>query len=141
MASPDFWHSYFVGRYSVFMVAFLVAILIGSILGYFSGLGIGGGSLLIIWLTAAIGIPQQDARTINLMYFVVCAGAVTYFRLRKGKLQFRKWIPGIIAGCISAALFSWIGLYLDTDLLRKVFGTILIVVGMKELFHRPRKFK
>ena len=31
-----------------------VAVIIGTVLGFLSGLGIGGGSLLILWLTAVL---------------------------------------------------------------------------------------
>ena len=33
-----------------------VIIIVGTVLGFLSGLGIGGGSLLIIWLTAGLPI-------------------------------------------------------------------------------------
>ena len=119
----------------------ILSLFISSVLGYLSGLGIGGGSLLILWLTSVISIEPRSARSINLMFFIVCAGIVSVFRLRKGTLNLRKLIPCIIAGCISAAVFSWLSVYLDTELLKKLFGGLLVITGIKELFYRPRKLR
>ena len=48
-----------------------------SLLGFLTGLGIGGGSLLILWLTMIVGMDAETARVINLMFFLTAAGAVS----------------------------------------------------------------
>ena len=119
----------------------ILSVLIGTVLGYFSGLGIGGGSLLILWLTSVMAEDASTARAINLMFFIVCAGAVSFFRLKKGALDVKHLLPGILAGCISASAFSWLSVYLDTELLKILFGGLLFITGIKELFYRPRKLR
>jgi len=119
----------------------VLPILISTILGYLSGLGIGGGSLLILWLTSVMSVEARAARAINLMFFIVTAAAVSIFRLKKGCLDIRGLIPGVLAGCVSAAVFSWLSVYLDTELLKKLFGGLLIATGIKELLYRPRKLR
>ena len=47
----------------------------------------------------------------------------------------------IIAGCIAALAFSWLGNRMDLNLLKKIFGGLLIFTGLRELTYRPRKFK
>lgn len=113
-------------------------ILVGTVLGFLSGLGIGGGSLLILWLTGIMGIEPSAARGINLLFFIPAALASSIVRLRKGKLAVRPLIPGILAGCFAAALFSWLSVSMDTALLKKLFGVVLIITGIRELFYRPR---
>ena len=72
-----------VGRYPVFMLeSFPFALVVGVVLGYLSGLGVGGGSLLILWLTLVLGMEQGTARAINLMFFITAAGAVSVLRWR-----------------------------------------------------------
>jgi len=44
--------------------------LIGLICGIISGFGIGGGSLLMVWMTAVIMLEQRTAQAINLLYFI-----------------------------------------------------------------------
>ena len=118
--------------------SFPIALLVGATLGYLAGLGVGGGSLLILWLTLALHIPHQNARLINLMFFITAAGAVSVFRLHQGKLPIKKILPAIIAGSIAAGVFSWIGFGLDTQLLKKLFGFLLLFTGARELIYRPR---
>ena len=117
------------------------AIAVGIILGYLAGLGVGGGSLLILWLTLVLGLPHQSARLINLMFFISAAGAVSIFRWKNGALQIKKILPAIIAGSIAAGIFSWIGLQLDTNLIKKLFGILLLFTGVRELLYRPRNCK
>lgn len=121
--------------------SFPIAVIAGLLLGYLSGLGIGGGSLLILWLTLSINLPQETARAINLMFFICAAGAVSVIRWRKGSLCISKILPAIVAGCCSAALMSWIGTQMDVAKLRKLFGILLLITGIRELFYRPRKLR
>ena len=118
-----------------------VSILIGVVLGFLAGLGVGGGSLLILWLTLVAGISLPDAQWINLVFFLTAAGAVSIFRWKKGRLQMRKLLPAIIAGSIGAALFAWLRQYWNSELLQKGFGLLLLFTGSRELFYRSRKAK
>lgn len=121
--------------------SFPIAILTGAILGFLAGIGTGGGSLLLLWLTLVIGIDSVVARTVNLLFFLTAAGSVSVLRLKKGKLHLKKILPGILAGCISAAIFSILGMYLDSVLLQKAFGVLLLFTGFRELLYRPRNAK
>lgn len=121
--------------------SFPIALLVGVLLGYLAGLGVGGGSLLILWLTLVLGVPGVNARLINLMFFITAAGAVSLFRWKQGHLQLKKILPAIIAGSIAAGIFSWVGLYMDAELLKKFFGILLLFTGVRELLYRPRNCK
>ena len=121
--------------------SFPISALAGALLGYLAALGIGGGSLLILWLTVVLGIAQGTARSINLMFFLAAAGAVSIFRWRQGTLQLKKILPAILAGCLSAAVFSLVANRLDVERMRKLFGILLLITGLRELFYRRREFK
>ena len=116
-----------------------VILLAGVLLGFLSGLGIGGGTLLILWLTLVLEIPTETARGINLLFFVPCAVIACLFRWKQGTLELRRILPALLAGAVSAALFSWIGGSIDTELLRKPFGILLLATGIREVIYRPRK--
>ena len=124
------------------MVESLPAILIvGTVLGFLAGLGIGGGSLLVLWLSFVVGMDPITVRGINLLFFIPSALIAICFRWKQGSICWKKIIPAMIAGCVSALLFSWLGSLFDIAMLKKLFGIILILTGIKELFYRPRKFK
>ena len=119
----------------------LISAITGLLLGFLSGLGVGGGSLLILWLTLVIGMEPQQARAINLMFFITAAGSVSLFRWKNKALDFRPILPAILCGCIAAAVFSWMSRYIQTDTLKKLFGILLLITGIRELLYRPREFK
>lgn len=118
-----------------------MAVTAGIILGFLAGLGVGGGSLLILWLTLVIHMDPIIARTINLMFFITAAGSVSIFRLRKGVVPWKEILPAIVFGCTGAALFSLIGRIIDQNILRKFFGCLLLITGVRELLYRPRNAK
>ena len=118
-----------------------MAVIAGVILGYLAGLGVGGGSLLILWLTLVLGMDSGTASTINLMFFITAAGAVSLLRWKNGTLHFKKILPAIIAGSICAALVSMLARKIDSSLIEKLFGALLIMIGLRELCYRPRKAK
>ena len=116
-----------------------ISVPVGGILGFLGGLGIGGGSLLVLWLTLILGTDYSTARGINLLFFLPCAVCSLIFRSREQNVPYKKIIPAMVCGCIAAAVFSWLGRFWNIQLLQKLFGGILILTGMKELFYRPRK--
>ena len=119
--------------------SFPIAVLAGILLGFLSGLGIGGGSLLMLWLTLVLGMDHTSARGINLLFFIPSALIACLFRWKQGALQWKQILPAIVAGCAAAAGFSWLSMYLDTPAIKKLFGILLIATGLRDLFYRPRK--
>lgn len=118
-----------------------ISITAGAVLGFLSGLGIGGGSLLILWLTLVLQMPHALAGTVNLMFFVPSALIACLFRLKQGKLDLKRVLPALAAGCAGAVLCTLLGNRIDESILRKPFGILLLVTGIRELFYRPRKAK
>ena len=116
-------------------------IIVSAVLGFLSGLGVGGGSLLILWLTLVVQMPIDTARNINLLFFLPTALIASLFRWKKGNLQIKKVLPAILAGIAAAGLFTWLSRYISSDTLRAPFGILLLVTGARELFYRPRKPK
>ena len=115
-----------------------MTLLIGSLLGFLAGLGTGGGSLLILWLTCVLELEPTTARSITLLFFLPTAIITCLFRWRQGTLQWRIILPGILSGSLTAALATWFSRQIDTQMLQKLFGGLLLIVGIKELFYRER---
>lgn len=120
------------------MVKFL-PLFIGCFLGFLSGLGTGGGSLLILWLTVVLQMPPEDARVINLMFFLPSALIASIFHRKEGNLKIKKVLPAIIAGSIGAAMGAMLGKWIDTSLLKKLFGILLLLSGVREISYRPKE--
>ena len=128
------------GRDPLFMLdSALFCIVIGTVLGFLSGLGIGGGSLLIVWLTVILGMDPQTAKLINLMFYLPAAAISCILRSKSGDLNWIKPLPAIIAGCAGAIVGTYYSNVVQTTQLKGAFGIILLAIGVKELFYRPRK--
>ncbi len=117
----------------------MMGVFIGAITGILSGFGIGGGSLLILWLTMMEHLPQYTAAGINLLYFLYCAPTALVSHIRHHLIQ--KKIAGwcILSGCLVSPLASVAAGLLPMDWLRRGFGILLLILGFRELFSHSSK--
>ena len=116
-----------------------ITLAVGTVLGFLSGLGTGGGSLLLLWLTLVLQMDPTTARNINLLFFIPSAIIASIYRWKQGSIRKDVIFPAIIWGCAAAAAAAWISQRIDTGLLQKLFGFLLIGIGIKELLYRDRK--
>lgn len=123
------------------MVNFLCNVAVASLLGLLAGMGVGGGSLLLLWLTQVAVIEQPQARIINLLFFLPAAVISTLFHKKQNTLQLKPIFPAIIAGCAAAIVLSIVSKHLDLSLLKKLLGGLLIITGIREVCYRPRNAK
>ena len=117
----------------------IVTIVIGTVLGFLTGLGVGGGSLLMVWLTAVLSMDAVTARSVNLLFFLPGAAVAIFFRKKQGKLQWRNVLPPALAGCIAAGVCSCFSTAVDNSWLQKIFGAVLIAAGLREVLWSPAK--
>ena len=118
---------------------FLISLGVGTVLGFLSGLGVGGGSLLLLWLTLVLDMEQSTARMVNLLFFLPSAAVACCYRRKQGTLDIKKMLPAIIAGCLGALVGTRIGAVLDTSALKKGFGVLLLATGIREILWKPKK--
>lgn len=121
------------------MTFWLLSALAGTAAGVLSGFGVGGGTLLLIYLTAMAGMEQTLAQGINLLYFLPAAATALPSHIKNGYIEKKTAIPAIVAGLICTAASAWIATSLDVELLRKCFGVFLLCIGITELFRKDEK--
>ena len=121
------------------MLDFLLPLLIGTVLGFLAGMGVGGGSLLLLWLTQVVVVPQPQARILNLLFYLPAALTATLFRKRKSGIQPEVTVPALATGCCAALLTSLLSHGLDLEMMKKLLGGLLILTGLREILYRPRK--
>ena len=117
-------------------MSWLTALLAGTATGVLSGFGVGGGTLLLLYLTAFAGVEQHLAKGINLVYFLPAAAAALPSHIKNGYVDRSAALPAILPGLATAGLCAWAASGLDTGLLRRCFGGFLLVVGLRELFRK-----
>ncbi len=123
------------------MLNFVIAIAAGIICGILSGFGIGGGSLLMVWMTAVLSMEQRMAQGINLLYFLPTAACALIFHTKNHCVCWKAVIPAALIGCLGAAGGAILAQKIDLQLLRKLFGGFLILVGLEEVLIKGRKKK
>lgn len=116
------------------MLELCIAAAAGLVCGVLSGFGIGGGSLLMVWMTAVCAVGQKTAQGINLLYFLPTAAAALIFHAKNRLIDWRAVLPAAAAGCAAAALGAFLAAGLEMQLLRKLFGGFLVLVGLSEVF-------
>ncbi|GFN35939.1 sulfite exporter TauE/SafE family protein [Tepidimicrobium xylanilyticum] len=110
--------------------------IIGVISGIISGMGIGGGAILIPSLVFFSSLNQQQAQGINLIVFIPVAitALIVHIKEKNIELKYSKWvILGGVAGCIIGSILA---ISLDSDSLRKYFGVLLLFIGIYEFLKR-----
>ena len=119
--------------------SFPIAVTLGILFGILSGLGTGGGSLLILWLTFILNVPQLEARAINLLFFIPSALIACIFHWKQGRLRIKKVLPAIIAGSLMSGIFTFLSAEMNLQILRKLFGILLLITGFRELLYKSKK--
>lgn len=118
------------------MISWILPCCIGIATGILSGFGVGGGSLLLIYLTTFATIGQHEAQAINLVYFLPAALAALPAHRKNGFLETRTAGYAILGGLVCTVIAALISNRLDVSLLRKLFGVFLLLIGLRELFYR-----
>lgn len=118
------------------MMNFLLALIMGTATGILSGFGVGGGSLLLIYMTAFANVEQRLAQGINLLYFIPAALASLPSHIKNGYIQKEIALPAICSGMLTAILGAWLATEIDVTLLQHIFGGYLFIFGLRELFQK-----
>ena len=115
------------------MLTFAAAAAAGLVCGVLSGFGIGGGSLLMVWMTAVLSMEQKAAQGVNLLYFLPCAACALIFHIKNRQIVWRAVWPAALAGSVCAVGGAMLAQNVDAELLRKLFGGFLVLVGLSEI--------
>ena len=114
----------------------MLGFLVGVATGVLSGCGVGGGTLLVLYLTAVAGLEQYQAGGINLLYFITCAPPALFGHAKKGLVEWRGVLWCLVLGIPAAIAAGAVAGQLDVGLLRRLFGLLMLYVGIKEVFAR-----
>ena len=118
--------------------------IIGIIAGIIGGLGMGGGTILILLLTIFLNIEQNIAQGSNVIFFIPTAIAATLIFIKNKKINFKLAIPICIWGLVGAFIGASIASNIKVNILRDSFGIFLIIIAIGQsysLYYKYRKEK
>lgn len=116
-------------------------ILIGAFSGIFSGIGMGGGTILIFLLTFFVGLEQHIAQATNLLYFIPTAisAIIVNFKDKNIDTKLAFWVS--IGGVLGAIIGAVISINTNVEMLRKLFGIFLAIITIHEIYTLYKEYK
>lgn len=112
--------------------------LFGILSGVIGALGMGGGGVLIIFLSTILGVEQLKAQGINLLFFLPCAAVAIIIHAIRRRIRWRVALPYMAGGVGGVLLGSYLAGFIGSDILGKLFAALLIVLGLHELFKKRK---
>lgn len=114
-------------------------IIAGFLSGIAGAMGLGGGGILILYLTLFRDIPQLHAQGINLLFFIPSAVAALIKHNKNNLVEWKISKNYIFYGIVGLVIGYGIISVLNQDVIRKIFAIILMSTGIKELFFKNKK--
>ena len=109
-------------------------IIIGLISGIVGGLGMGGGTILILLLSMFLNIEQHLAQGTNVVFFIPTAIATIFVFIKNKNIRFKIGIPICLWGLLGTFIGATISAKLDVGVLRKCFGVFLISIAIYQTY-------
>ena len=100
----------------------MLTAIVGFFSGILSGMGVGGGMLLIPALRIFFDISQKNAQFINLLYFVPVALCALIIHIRRGRVDMKRGIFMALGGILGAFPGTFAAQKISVEILRKLFG-------------------
>ncbi len=111
--------------------------IVGLVTGAVASMGLGGGFVLMIWLTSFAGLDQRTAQGVNLLFFLPIALLSLVFHIKGGlidKKLVKQYLLGGVVGAVAGTVACNI---VPNELLRTLFSLFLIAFGLRELLASP----
>ncbi len=106
----------------------------GVFSGLAGGLGVGGGSILLLYLTAFAGEAAEIAKGANLFFFLPTAVIAVAGHIKNGFIKWKTALLSAVFGIPFVFLGFFIAQSIDKTLLKLVFALFLLIVGIKAYF-------
>lgn len=112
----------------------IAALLAGLLSGIIGAMGLGGGAVLIIYLSVFTGTEQLASQGINLMFFIPIGLLAVVIYAFKKQIKWKTTLLLAAWGLLGAVIGLMLTDLLGGELTAKLFGGLLILIGIKEIF-------
>lgn len=112
----------------------IVALLAGLLSGIIGAMGLGGGAVLIIYLSLFTETEQLKSQGINLLFFIPIALIAVIIYAIKKEIKWKLTLKISLFGIIGTLIGWWFAGFLGGEIIKRLFGGLLIILGIKELF-------
>lgn len=116
----------------------IISAIAGILSGIIGAMGMGGGGVLIIYLNLFTDTPQNTAQGINLLFFLPTAILAVLYYCKKKLIVWKIALPFASMGVIGTVIGSFLCGKLDNTVLSKMFGVLLLVMGILGLLKKDK---
>lgn len=116
-------------------------ILAGSISGIVSGMGMGGGTILILILSLFLGLDQHTSQATNLVFFIPTSITAIIVNIKNKIINWKVGIPIAIFGVVGAFIGAKIAVNMEVNRLKKFFGIFLLLIAIYQTYSIIKKYK
>lgn len=117
----------------------MTEIIVGFLSGLLGAMGLGGGTVLLIYLAAFSGMEQAKAAGINLLFFIPIATLAVIIYSVKKQIRWKTVAVFALSGLVGAAAGFWLSTAADGGWARTAFAVLLIILGIKSVFTKAEK--
>lgn len=112
----------------------MLNVIYGAIAGTVTGLGMGGGTVLILLLSVFNNIDQHVAQATNLIFFIPTSIAAIIVNAKQKNINYKLARIIILFGILGAILGAIIAQHIDSYRLKKYFGFFIILIAFHEIY-------
>ncbi len=112
------------------------ALLAGLLSGILGSMGLGGGGILIIYLSLFTDTKPLAAQGINLLFFIPIGILSLIIYAIKKQIKWKITLKIALFGIIGAIIGILLADILGGNITRKIFGGLLILMGIFEIFKK-----
>lgn len=94
----------------------------------------GGGTVLVLFLSLFLDIDQHTAQATNIVFFVPTAISAIIVSIKNKNIHFKISIQICLWGVIGALVGAYISMKMEVNLLRKCFGVFLIIIAIYQTY-------
>ena len=110
-------------------------VLIGIVSGMVTAIGMGGGTILILFLTLFLKVPQTTAQAANLIFFIPTSITAIILNIKNKNIDLKVGLPIIGSGVIGSLVGAILSNRINIINLKKIFGVFLLVIAIHEIYN------
>ena len=118
----------------------MIKIIFGIIAGIVSGMGMGGGAILIVLLSTVLGVDQKISHASNLIFFIPTSLIASIVNIKHKRINFRISFYITAFGILGSLAGSLIATKISPDILKKIFSIFLFLIAIYESYTWYKKY-
>lgn len=119
----------------------MLGVIFGLISGIVTGMGMGGGTILILLLSLFMGVEQHIAQATNLVFFIPTSLAAILTNLKQKNVDVKLAITISSFGIIGAIIGAILSNNISSENLRKYFAIFILIIALHEIYGLCKEYK